>query len=245
MSKRIKFFLGHMAISIVVAIMIIGLVFFIWYPTPLAKAIGVTHIFLMLIAIDVIIGPLLTFFVYKEGKKTLKIDLTVIVLIQLIALGYGVFNIAQGRPVWISYEHTDKFDIVRANEIEQKGMFLADAEYKKLNWFTPQFVSIKKEATVEAKNKRLFDDLSQGIIPSHYPERYTILGLAKEGIQKYAKQLDVLKKYNKEIEVSTILKQYPQADAWLPLRATAVDMVVLLDKEKGEVIKIVDLRPWK
>ena len=244
MSKRIKFFLGHLAISIVVAIMIIGLVFFIWYPTPLAKAIGVTHIFLMLIVIDVIIGPLLTLLVYKEGKKTLKMDLTVIVLIQLIALGYGVFNIAQGRPVWISYEHADKFDIVRANEIEQKGMHLADVEYKKINWFTPQFVSIKKEATIEAQNKRLFDDLSQGIMPAHYPERYTTLGQAKEGIQKYAKKLDDLKKYNKEIEVSTILKQYPQADAWLPLRATAVDMVVLLDKEKAEVVKIVDLRPW-
>ena len=63
MSKRIKFFLGHLAISIVVAIIIIGLVFFVWYPAPLAKAIGVTHIFLMLIAIDVIIGLLLTLLV--------------------------------------------------------------------------------------------------------------------------------------------------------------------------------------
>ncbi len=244
MSKRIKFFLGHLAISIVVAIIIIGLVFFIWYPAPLAKAIGVTHIFLMLIAIDVIIGPLLTLLVYKEGKKTLKMDLSVIIFIQLIALGYGVFNITQGRPVWISYEHADKFDIVRANEIEQTGMHLADQKYKQMNWLSPTFISIKKETTVQAQNKRLFDDLSQGIMPVHYPERYTTLGQAKEGIQKYAKKLDELKKYNKEIEVLTILKQYPQADSWLPLRATAIDMVVLLNKQKAEVVKIVDLRPW-
>ena len=36
----------------------------------------------------------------------------------------------------------------------------------------------------------------------------------------------------------------PQADAWIALSAPVQDMVVLIDKEKGEVIKIVDLRPW-
>jgi len=72
MSKRIQFFLGHLAISIAIALFFIALVFFVWYPAPLAKAVGVTQIFLMLIAIDVIIGPFLTLLVYKEGKKTLK-----------------------------------------------------------------------------------------------------------------------------------------------------------------------------
>jgi hypothetical protein len=41
------------------------------------------------------------------------------------------------------------------------------------------------------------------------------------------------------------LKQYPQANAFVPLKANAVDMTVLINKEKGEVVKIVDLRPWK
>lgn len=49
---------------------------FIWYPTPLATAVGVTQIFLMMLAIDVTVGPILGFIVYKEGKKTLKMDLT-------------------------------------------------------------------------------------------------------------------------------------------------------------------------
>ncbi len=32
---------------------------------------------------------------------------------------------------------------------------------------------------------------------------------------------------------------------FVPLKANAVDMTVLINKEKGEVVKIVDLRPWK
>jgi len=42
-----------------------------------------------------------------------------------------------------------------------------------------------------------------------------------------------------------ILQPVSQATAFLPLKANAVDMTVLINKEKGEVIKIVDLRPWK
>lgn len=45
MSMRIKAFLIHGLVSISVALLVIGLVFFIWYPSPLAKAVGVTHIF--------------------------------------------------------------------------------------------------------------------------------------------------------------------------------------------------------
>ena len=82
---RIKAFLIHGLVSISVALLVIGLVFFIWYPSPLAKAVGVTHIFLMLLAIDVIIGPVLGFIVYKEGKKTLKMDLSIIITLQLCA----------------------------------------------------------------------------------------------------------------------------------------------------------------
>lgn len=69
MSKRLKFFLGHLLISLVIAIFVMGFVFFVWYPSPLASAVGVIHIFLMLLVIDVILGPLLGLLVYKEGKK--------------------------------------------------------------------------------------------------------------------------------------------------------------------------------
>ncbi|MEG2832300.1 MAG: type IV pilin accessory protein, partial [Bacilli bacterium] len=67
MNSRSKFFLGHLLISFLIALFIVGVVFFIWYPSPLAKAVGVTHIFLMLIVIDVIVGPFLGLLVYKKG----------------------------------------------------------------------------------------------------------------------------------------------------------------------------------
>ena len=71
MNPRFQAFVLHLAISTLIALAVIGLFFFIWYPAPLATATGVTRIFLMLLAIDVILGPSLALLVYKPGKKTL------------------------------------------------------------------------------------------------------------------------------------------------------------------------------
>ncbi|OTG80701.1 TfpX/TfpZ family type IV pilin accessory protein [Acinetobacter sp. ANC 4648] len=244
MSTRIKFFLGHLLVSVILALLVIAIVFFVWYPFPLAKAVGVTQIFLMLIVIDVIIGPLLGLLVYKEGKKTLKMDLVIIILIQLAALSYGVFSIAQGRPVWIVYTNIDRFELVRNIDVEKDNIAIASQEYKKTNWLRPHIVALKKEKTIDEQNKRLFNDLSNGISAAMYPERYTTFSESKLDLQRYTKNLKELKEYNSDPIVSEILKEYPSANSWLPLKATAVDMVVLINKEKAEVVKIVDLRPW-
>ena len=134
MSMRIKAFLIHGLVSISVALLVIGLVFFIWYPSPLAKAVGVTHIFLMMLVIDVILGPLLTLLVYKQGKKTLLFDLTVIVLLQISALGYGLWTISQGRPAWLVF-NVDRFDNVRVNEIDNRNIAKAQQQYQNPSWF--------------------------------------------------------------------------------------------------------------
>lgn len=245
MSKRLNFFMWHLLISSMIALLFIFLVFCVWYPSPLAKALGVTQIFLMLVLIDVIIGPLLTLMVYKEGKKTLKMDLSIIVLFQMIALGYGLFSINQGRPVWFVYANIDRFELVRASELKKNQVDKASPEFRTLNLFGPQFATIKKEKTVQAQNERMFMDLSQGLSAELYPERYTKLSHSILEIQHNAKDLSILDQYNEKINVTAILQENPTASAWLPLRTNVIDMVVLINKEKGEVVKIVDLRPWK
>lgn len=103
MKQRLIAFLVHLIISIVVAIAAVGLVFFVLYPAPLHTAVGVTGIFLLLLMVDVCLGPVLTFIVYKKGKKTLKMDLAVIAILQFSALVYGLYAVAEGRPAWLVF----------------------------------------------------------------------------------------------------------------------------------------------
>lgn len=72
-------------------------------------------------------------------------DLTIIIVIQVAALSYGLFNIAQGRPAWIVYDNAGRFDLVRNNEIETEKIEQAQQAYKKVSWLKPQIVALEKE----------------------------------------------------------------------------------------------------
>lgn len=244
LSKRQKFFLGHFSLSCFIALIILIWVFFVWYPFPLAKAVGVTHIFLMLLAIDVIIGPFLGLLVYKESKKTLKFDLSVIILIQICALVYGVYSIAQGRPVWLAY-NVDRIELIRNNEIIQDHLDQAQTQFQHPSWLKPQYVGVEFAKDANQRGDDLFAEALGGISIAQKPERYVEIEKVKSKIQKHAQDLVLLPQYNNKALVEKILAQYPQANAFVPLKANAVDMTVLINKEKGEVVKIVDLRPWK
>ncbi|WP_446892472.1 TfpX/TfpZ family type IV pilin accessory protein [Acinetobacter sp. NS4_7] len=244
MTYRLNFFLSHLLLSFLVALLVVGVVFFIWYPSPLAKAVGVTHIFLMLLVIDVILGPLLGLLVYKEGKKTLKFDLSVIILIQIAALCYGVFSIEQGRPAWLVY-NVDRFELVRKNELVDTNIQQAQPQFQKPSWFKPQYVATEFAKDTQQRNDEMFAEIFSGISISQRPERYVQITQAKTQVQQRALPLEELKQYNSKADVEKTLAKYPKADAWLPLKANAVDMVVLINKESASIIKIVDLRPWK
>src|SRR5690554_5070320 len=132
MHIRVKAFGVHLLTSAVVALAVVALVFGLWYPAPLATATGVTEIFLILLVVDVCLGPLLTLLVYKEGKKTLVMDLTIIVLLQLGALGYGVYTVAEDRPAWLVFS-VNRFELIRINDINERKLDETADEFKNPN----------------------------------------------------------------------------------------------------------------
>lgn len=243
MKDKIKAFLIHLSISLLIAVFTILVVYGVWNPEPLYKATGVTHIFLLLLIIDIILGPLLTFIVYKKGKKTLKFDLIVIGLLQFGALIYGLYNVYEGRPAWIVY-NIDRFDLIRANEIDLRQIDKAKSEYQNVSLTGAKYVTAIIPDNLETKQIILFEEIGSGIAPSQRPELYASLDVSKETIQKRAQSLAELNKYNSPEQVKAILLEYPRASGFLPLKANAQDMTVLINKETAEVIKIVDLRPW-
>ena len=67
------------------------LVFGIWYPYPYREISGGRELFLLVITVDVILGPLITLAVFnrKKPRSELRRDLAIVALLQLGALGYG------------------------------------------------------------------------------------------------------------------------------------------------------------
>lgn len=236
LTPRLSFFIGHLSLSLLISMISMALVFYFWYPAPLHIAMGVSDIFLLMLAIDMILGPILAFIVYNPQKKSLKFDLGVIILIQASALMYGLYNVYIGRPLWLVYS-TDRFEVMSAVDIDQTR-----PKNVQPSWLHPTYV-VAIVPKGQQKNM-LFDEIFSGRSPAMQPALYQKLQQHVPLMRARAQSLAVLKQYNRE-DALMILSKYPKADAFVPLKAPAQDMVVLFNKAHPfPVVGIVNLKPW-
>lgn len=245
MRFRLKAATIHLLISIMIAMVGLYFVFIIWHPNPLQKAISVTHIFLMLLSIDIVLGPLLTLLVASsKEKKTLKFDLSVIAAVQLAAYLYGMHSIAVSRPVYIAFDKL-RFEVVQADSVVRATDKTILPEYQSNPLFAPQWVLVRPYKDAAEQNQRTMLEMQEGVSPSMMANLYQPLNNGWGGMLEHKHGLDELKQYNPAEQVSKELAAYPQADSYLPMKAPSVDMAVLLDSRQKQVLGIVDLRPWK
>ena len=123
----------HILFSFLLLILALLLVFKLWYPAPLDQAMGVTEIFWFILGVDLILGPLLTFVVFNPKKKELKRDLIIILIIQIAAYIYGLYTVAQGRPVWQVFV-VDDIELVRAIDIQGESSVYSAKLFNKPQW---------------------------------------------------------------------------------------------------------------
>ena len=248
-NTRFHAFFVHLACSAFIAILALILVFVIWYPGQLAPATGVTEIFLIVLAVDVCLGPLLTLVVYNPKKKELKRDLFIICALQLGALLYGLYTVAIVRPVYVVYE-IDRFQLVYANDLSQEKLDQATYdEFKALPILGPKWISSKLPDDIDEKNEFLFSVIDGGDDLGKTPKYYIPYDQSHDDIIRHLSDLDELKLYNtsEDSKIDDILAKYAdQKDhvGFVPLKGYVLDLTVILDKSNAEVLEIAKLRPW-
>ena len=107
----------HLAISAAIGGVLFALIRWVWYPGVLFNISGGAFLALLVIGIDVIIGPLLTTLVFSRKKKYLWVDLSVIATLQLAAFAYGAYMTVSARPVFL-VGAIDRIQAVGLNEID-------------------------------------------------------------------------------------------------------------------------------
>lgn len=234
----------HFAGSLVLAAIALTFVFFIWCPGPLAGAVGVSGIIWLLLGVDLLLGPLLTAVVYKPGKSGLVFDLSVIVVIQLAAFGYGFSAIAAARPAWLVYSGY-RFDLVQANELDHR--FLADTPlaYRHAPWFGPGWVAARPPADTQKRNQLIFESVGGGFDMPQRPDLYVPLGQERELIKRRAIALEKLGTMHGENALRELRVSWPEADGYFPLLAKSRHMSVLVNRDRGGVVAVVDLKPFE
>jgi len=97
-TPRHRVFLIHIAISTTLMLILLSVMALWWYPNGLFGIAGGWAGLKILLPIDMVLGPALTFLFYKPGKKSAVFDLSAIACVQLVALGYGVFAVYSQHP---------------------------------------------------------------------------------------------------------------------------------------------------
>jgi hypothetical protein len=123
----------HLLASLVIASLAAMLVFVVWFPYPYREVSGGRELFELVVGVDVILGPLLTFIVFNRSKpnKELWRDLAIIALLQLAALGYGLWTVHTARPIYLVHE-VDRFKVVTRADIDPAELSQAPPELQKL-----------------------------------------------------------------------------------------------------------------
>lgn len=242
MKSRLKAFSYHLLFSVVLLMFALSLVFLVWYPSPLAIAVGVTSVYGILLFVDLILGPILTFVVYKEDKKKLKFDLFVILTLQMSAYLFGLYTIAQGRPAWQVFV-VDDIELVSPIDLRKTEDYKIKEEFKPLLWHKPQWVAAVYSSDPLKMQQQKEDEMFNGINISARPETYEKIQVKARAVVDKLKPIAELGKFNHDAEIKKQLSPYHNVKGWLPVKAPEMDMVALFD-EHGQPIDIVNLRPW-
>ncbi|MGB6354564.1 MAG: hypothetical protein WBF21_11340 [Steroidobacteraceae bacterium] len=135
MRFRLKALGLHLSASACVLSLILGALYFGWYYSPGWRLTDVAHVVIVMVGVDVVVGPLLTFIVARASKprRELARDISMIVFVQLCALTYGSVSLWDGRPLYYAYSET-VLQLVQAYDIDAQEA----ADGRRLN---PEFAA--------------------------------------------------------------------------------------------------------
>jgi hypothetical protein len=167
MKIKIKAALLHLLISGTIVVLVTGFMLLHFYPSVFLDIENPYDALKILIPADIVLGPLLTFILYKKDKWGLKFDLAVIGLCQIIALGYGSMAIYNARPGFLVL-HGDTFFIVPP-KVDQSS--LAGTPLEVGPFSSPKVVYLELPGDARQRLVLAMESTNAGI-PIHWQTKY-------------------------------------------------------------------------
>jgi hypothetical protein len=183
----------HLVISLAIAALSALLVFGVWYPYPYREISGGRELFLLLVTVDVILGPLITLTVFNRVKPwtELRRDLVFVALVQLAALGYGLWTVSVARPVHLVFE-IDRFSVVHAIDVPEEMLHLKPAGIEARPWTGPTLLALRDFKNNQEQTDATLAALG-GLDLGARPDLWQSYLLAAPKILKVAKPVSDLK----------------------------------------------------
>lgn len=241
----------HFGLSLLVASAVAWLVFGVWYPAPFHELTGGRTLFLILMAVDVVCGPVLTLVLYDPAKSRFKwrVDLALIVFTQLGALAYGLTQVAGARPVFVALEGA-RFRVVQAFDIDATRLHEAPEGLRSLGFGGPRPLGVRLAEPGDADYLSSLQLSAQGLHPAFRPSRWRAFEDQIPALRQRLQPLSALREKNPQRvgELDATLAALGLGDeqvGYLPLvREEITDWVVLVRRADGQLLAYLHLDGW-
>jgi hypothetical protein len=246
--EKLKAFAVHFGVTLLLALLAAAVIFFVWYPAPFHTMMGGTELFLLVVGIDLALGPLISLVIYdsRKPRRKLLFDYGVVAVVQLAALVYGVFVVWNVRPVYVAFA-VDRFEIVSSGDLADADLAAAPSEkYRHRPRWGPQVVGTF--VPPEHREEVLISSLSgkdQHVLPRFYVPYETLL----DQVRKRALPTDALARRQPAAAVLLDEARRRIALPWsqvaaLPIRHPRGFWTVLLDTQSGEILGYLPIDPY-
>ena len=230
----------HFAWSVLVAFIMAALVFGVWFPYPYRQLAGGTELFFLIMGVDIICGPLLTFVLFNPAKpkRELFLDLSLVVVLQLAALAYGILTVHHARPLYLVHE-VDRFKVIALADVDAAELTKLPKALQPQLFKAPQPIGLRDASSDERKTV-MFESVQGGRDYGERPSFYVAYDAA-QAANAYAKAKPLenfAKKHpSKQADIDKLQTQVG-ADAkllrYMPIIARQ-DWVAVLNP-KGEIV---------
>ena len=245
LKKKIKAFSVHFLLSIVLISSFFSFAILQWFPNSSLELSGIKDVLYIIIGADLLLGPALTFLVFNPVKKSLKFDLSAILVLQLSMFIFGVYTVYTAHPVYITFT-VDRFTLVSARDASPNNAKFD--EYKIPKYSKAVYAYVESPKTTEERNKLLFSSVRGGLdldaLSEYYlPYKENITNIISKGwdvdkVFTTVEQKNQLSSFlqDNEIKLNSIV--------FLPVQGKAKFMTYALDKKTAKPIHIFDIDPW-
>jgi len=252
--SKFKAFAVHIFISLIIFIVLLYLILFEWYPFPFFSTDGGLQGMRLIFFIDMVLGPTLTFVVFRPGKHRLKFDLTVIAIVQFLALGWGVWTVHHEHPVAIVFAD-DRFYPVPSYLFTEIGVNQTDLLKYDSRIPVRIFVDLPNENNFIAR-AQFFKNAFQSQTPlfllqKHYQKiddtNFKKIIAKSINIEIYLKQ-DYIKNQNAEWRAIyaqfKAKKMHPDSKfAYIAFYARHGHFIIIIDRKTKEFVDVLNILP--
>lgn len=202
----------HLALSLLLSIALAAWLLLHWFPAPFSFAAGALTGLVIVVSVDMCLGPMLTLLLI-HSKKSLReniLDGIVVATLQFSALAYGLWQVSLARPAAVVFWQ-DSFYLVKAFDYQER--YGTQPDLSKLSSESVPVIYARYPLLL-SELEQLERDIKVGIVPFENKALYRKVAEGLAEVRKSPLDINVLlaKYANLQQQLDSLATKQEQKD---------------------------------